>query len=161
MKNPLTILSSILLVTLFNNCASSQFDKKPPFTVKNAEFNKVIDNTPNSNKTLVAITFTDKVDQNIKFDSIYYNNKATAATVTLSDYKTVLSGQFIESDFKDRLLVLDKNPKNEFGNRPPSSTKKLPFELETNACVISYTINNKQHYFKIDSLQKGESINRN
>lgn len=151
MRNPLSILSSILLVTIFNNCASSQFDKKPPFTVQKAEYNKVIGDLPNSKTTIVTITFTEQIDPNIKFDSIYFNNKATEAKVTLIENKTTLSGNF---NTQDRLIVLDKDPKKEFGNKPILKTNNLPFKLTNKDCVVGYFLNNKKFYYKINSLKE-------
>lgn len=148
MKTPISFLSSILLLTLFTKCASSQFDKKPPFTVTEAKHQEWTGDHPHSKGTIVTIALAEKVDTNIQFDSIYYNEKATAVKVEIIDNKTVLSGKFITTDVRDKLIIMDKDPKKEFGNKPPSVHKKLPFHLAENECVISYMINNKKHYHK-------------
>ncbi|MDY7394644.1 hypothetical protein UMM65_05280 [Aureibaculum sp. 2210JD6-5] len=158
MKIPVTLLSSILILSLFTNCASGQFDKKPPFTITKAQQQEWVGGKPGSKGTMVTIEFAEKIDDNIQFDSIYYNNKFVNISVDSSDEKTVISGKFNSSDVTDKMIILDKDPKKEFGNKPPSLDKKSPFELSKNECVISYTINNKKRYFKLDTLQKGKMI---
>lgn len=155
MKNTITILSSFLILTVFTNCASSQFDKKPPFAVVEAKHQEWKDDQ-GLKGTLVTIAFADKVDENIQFDSIYFDNKAAPIITALIDDKTVLSGKFKAFNIADKNIIMDIDPKKEFGNKPPTIQKKSPFKLEKNECVISYTLNNKKRYFKLDSLQRGK-----
>ena len=158
MKTPITIVSSILIIILFSNCASSQFDKKPPFLVKNAKYQNWIGGKPGSKGTLITIEFNEKANENIQFDTLYFNDTFIPLKVDIIDNKTTLSGNFITSSSRDKLIIMDKNPKKEFGNEAPSLSKKSPFTLAKNECVISYTIKDKTHYFMIDTLQKGKTI---
>ena len=158
MKTPISILSSILMLTLFTNCASSQFDKKPPFTITKAQHQEWVGGKPGSKGTMVTIEFANKVEDNIQFDSIYFNNRSANISVGSFSEKTVISGNFGNSSFTEKIVIMDKDPKKEFGNEAPKSTNKLPFELSNNECVISYLIDSKKHYFKLDALQKGKTI---
>ena len=158
MKTSTTIITSILILTLFTNCASSQFDKKPPFTVAKAKYQEWIGGKPGSKGTMVTIEFAEKFGDNITFDSIYFNEKATNLNVSSFNEKTMISGNFSNSDFADKMIIVDKDPKKEFGNEAPKPVTEIPFELSKNDCVISYTVNNKKRYFKIDKLQKGKTI---
>ena len=158
MKTHISILSSILVLTLFTNCASSQFDKNPSFTVEKAQHQEWIGGKPGSKGIMVTIEFTDKVEDNIKFDSIYFNGKSTNLSIGSFSEKTIISGNFGNSNFSEKIVIMDKDPKKEFGNDVPKKNKELPFELSKNECVISYVINNKKLYFKLDTLQKGKAI---
>ncbi|MET2986402.1 hypothetical protein [Aureibaculum conchae] len=153
-----TIITSILILTLFTNCASSQFDKKPPFTVAKAKYQEWIGGKSGSKGTMVTIEFAEKFGNNITFDSIYFNDKTTNLSVSSFNEKTVISGNFSNSDFTDKMIIIDKDPKKEFGNKAPKPAIKIPFELSKNECVISYTVNDKKRYFKLDTLQKGKTI---
>ena len=158
MKNSITILCSFLILNIFTQCASSQFDKKPSFTITKAQHQKWVDANTNSEGTVVTIEFAKNLDTTIQFDSIFFQNKVAATNVKLVDNKTTLSGNFVKSNIADKNIVLHSDPKKEFGNKPPILPEKSPFELEENECVISYIVNNKKHYYKLDELQKGKDI---
>lgn len=158
MKTSITIASSILILALFTNCASSQFDKKPPFTIKKAMYQEWIGGKPGSKGTMVTIEFANKVGSDITFDSIYFNNKSAKISVESFNEKTVLSGTFSDTKFTDKMIIMDKDPKKEFGNEAPKPIKNIPFELAKNECVISYSVNNKNRYFKLEKLQKSKTI---
>ena len=158
MKTHISILSSILVLTLFTNCASSQFDINPSFTVEKAQHQEWIGGKPGSKGIMVTIEFTDKVEDNIKFDSIYFNGKSVNLSVGSFSERTVISGNFSNSDFADKMIIVDKDPKKEFGNEAPKPVTEIPFELSKNECVISYIVNDKKRYFKLDKLQKGKTI---
>lgn len=143
---------------MFTQCASSQFDKKPPFTVTSAKHQKWIGGKPGSGGKLVTIELTETVSNNISFDSIYFNEEAVRVSVNTLDGKTTISGRFSTNSYKDRPLIIDADPKKEFGNRIPNIKQKLPFELAKGECVISYTINDKKHYYKLEKLSKGKMI---
>ncbi len=90
MKNSITLLSSILILTLFTSCASSQFDKKPPFTIATAQHQEWTGGKPNSKGTLITIEFAEKVNETIIFDSIYFNGKSIPLNVEYINEKTTL-----------------------------------------------------------------------
>ena len=158
MRTLTSITLSLITLIMFTQCASSQFDKKPPFTVDNAKHQKWIGGKPGSNGTLVNIELTETVSNNISFDSIYFNGEAVRVSVNSLNGKTTISGRFSTNSYKDRPLIIDSDPKKEFGNKAPILPQKIPFELAKNECVISYTINNKKHYYKLGELKKGKMI---
>jgi len=146
------------VLTLFTNCASSQFDKNPSFTVEKAQHQEYVGGKPGSKGIMVTIEFTDKVEDNIEFDSIYFNGKSVNLSVGSFSERTVISGNFSNSNFTEKIVIMDKDPKKEFGNKPPKANKNFPFELSKKECVISYFVNNKKRYFKLDKVQKGKTI---
>ncbi len=158
MKNFTTITLSIITFTLFTQCASSQFDKKPPFTVTKAMHQEWVGGRPGSKGVLVTITLADTISNNIEFDSIYFNNKAIKLGINTADSVTVLTGNFSTKTNEGRNIIMHADPKKEMGNTPPQTSLRLPFELAEYECVISYYIKNKMHYFKLDKLAKGKPI---
>ncbi len=158
MKTFVTLLFSIITLTMFTQCASSLFDKKPPFTIIKAQHQEWVGGKPGSNGTMVTIEFADKVEDNIQFNSIYFNDKSAKVIIDSFNEKTIISGNFSNSNFTDKMVVIDKDPNKEFGNEVPKPTKKNPFDLSKNECVISYIVNSKEHYFKLVTLQKGKTI---
>ena len=62
-------------------------------------------------------------------------------------------GIFIQTNLTNDLIV-DMDPKKEFGNKPFIQTAKLPFELQKHEAIISYTYQNKVYYYKIEKLEE-------
>ena len=158
MKTLTSLTLSLIILIMFTQCASSQFDKKPPFTVASAKHQKWIGGKPGSGGNLVTIQLTDSISNKITFDSIYYNGEVVSVSVSTYNGKTKISGRFSTNSYKDRPLIIDADPKKEFGNRIPKTPQKLPFELAKGECVISYTIKDKKHYYKLENLSKGKMI---
>ena len=146
------------MLILFSNCATSQFDKNPSFIITEAKYQDWIGGKPGAKGTLVTIAFAEPVDNNIQFDSIFFNNKSAKLSIDSFNEKRIITGNFSTSNSYDKIIIMDKDPKKEFGNEVPKLTKKSPFQLSKNECVISYNIKNKKHYFKLNTLKKGKTI---
>jgi hypothetical protein len=54
-------------------------------------------------------------------------------------------------------IILDVNSSKEINNTVPEN-KKLPFELNRNEAIISYSLKGKTKYFKVKSIKKGKSV---
>ena len=54
--------------------------------------------------------------------------------------------------------ILHKDPKKEFGNKPPIITEKIPFVLNDNEAVITYKVNNKTEYYKVFNVVENSKI---
>ena len=146
------------MLILFSNCATSQFDKNPTFIITEAKYQDWIGGKPGAKGTLVTIAFAKPVEDNIQFDSIFFNNKSAKLSIDSFNEKRIITGNFSTSNSYDKIIIMDKDPKKEFGNEVPKLTKKSPFQLSKNECVISYNIKNKKHYFKLNTLKKGKTI---
>ncbi len=137
-------------------CASYQFEKQPPFKIISAEYINTVGGLPNSGSSIINIVY--KSPKDIKFDSIFYfSDKVKAIKSTLKKNK-IISGRFYHSISKvNRDLILDEDPKKEYGNMP---SQKNIFNLKENEVVISYYDESKLKFYKIDSLKQGKSTIR-
>lgn len=158
MKTILTLFSSILIMALFTQCGSAQFDKNPPFTINKAYYQDWVGGRPDSKGTIVTIEFSDAAAKDVSFDSIFFKNKKVKAEHTISDYKNVLSANFILISYEDKNIIMHSDPTKEFGNKAPKKLENTPFKLSDNECVISYIIKEKKRYFKIENLIKEKTI---
>ena len=50
-------------------------------------------------------------------------------------------------------LIMSGNPKDEYANKVPK-TDKIPFDIQGDQCVIAYSKDGKEGYFKIEKLTK-------
>ena len=92
----------------------------------------------------------------LMLDSVYFRGKAAK----LEFKKEVM--QFVgryTSDFnKKKDIVMSEDPKEEYGNEMPAVEKPIPFKLEENECVISFTEGDKTKYFKITNVVEKQAL---
>lgn len=145
------IVSVLALIFSFSQCRSTKFDKAPPFTLDKATYTNWVGGQPGVRGIKVEILLSEKSD--LSFNSLYFNKRKTKLEKTEMNGKTFLVGHFNTSKSINKDIILDIDPKKELKNQAPQKIK-FPFELETNEAVISYSIDNKLHYYKLEALKE-------
>ncbi|MDY0780441.1 hypothetical protein [Tenacibaculum sp. IB213877] len=149
------ILSVLVLAIGFIQCASTQFDKNPSFTITSATYTNWAGGVEGVNGTNVIIGYT--ADENVNFDSIFFRGRKAKISYKGSDNQKYIMAQFNTSAIQNkRDLQLHSNGAKEYGNQPPNTQEKFPFELKNDEAVVSYLEGGKIKYFKIENLQKGK-----
>jgi hypothetical protein len=143
---------SAIIIMSFSQCSSAQFDKKAPVTITDAFYKNWVGGIPGVKGVLITIKA--KVPEtDIIFDSIYFNNKMVKLKSQLQNDELILTGNFTVSSKTDH-IIMHADPKEEFGNKPPNISNKIPFELQDNEAVISYFIKSKKRYYKLSNIKK-------
>ena len=143
---------SAIIIMSFSQCSSAQFDKKAPVTITDAYYKNWVGGIPGVKGVLITIK-AKAPETDIIFDSIYFNNKMVKLNSQLQKNELILTGNFIVHSKTD-LIVMHADPKEEFGNKPPNISNKIPFELQDNEAVISYFIKSKKRYYKLYNIKK-------
>ena len=156
MKKFIVAITSMLIMVFFTQCGSAQFDKEAPFTIHEAYYQDWFGGQPGSRGTLVTVEIS-RVAESIVFDSIFFNGKIKKLGNTASDNKQLLIGNFPTTTLSDKNIIMHSDPKEEMSNEL-SEPILNPFGLTDNECVVSYIINKKKHYFKIENIKKEKSI---
>ena len=143
---------SVIIIMSFSQCSSAQFDKKAPVTITDAYYKNWVGGIPGVKGVLITIK-AKAPETDIIFDSIYFNNKMVKLNSQLQKNELILTGNFIVRSKTD-LIVMHADPKEEFGNKPPNISNKIPFELQDNEAVISYFIKSKKRYYKLYNIKK-------
>ncbi|MFO7673725.1 MAG: hypothetical protein R6V74_08465 [Lutibacter sp.] len=136
-----------LLSITFLGCSVSKAkaQNEHPFKVLSATFaNSVVEQTDLVLTTL-KITTNNK---EIELDSVYFRNHKASLKRLDSDGNSVFIGSFRTSTTPHD-YILDSDPKQEFGNKPPVTASKLPFGLNDNEAVVSYFYKDNINYYKI------------
>ena len=90
-----------------------------------------------------------------ELDSVFFRGKAIKLE-TKAQNKSLYIGRFLSSTNQKSDIIMSNEPYAEYGNKMPKRSKKFPFELNENECVISYKQDNKTKYFKIGNIvEKG------
>ena len=148
MKIPLV---SIMAALVLMNCNTLKISKKAPFAIDKAIV--IIHNDSAIAKgKLLKVQLKEPLATNIELDSVYFNNKIhkiTAIGPKRKEFEAFFPDHVFEND-----LILERDPKKEFGNKPPQNKVKIPFELPENQCVISYRYKGKTHYYQFELGKK-------
>jgi hypothetical protein len=152
MKKFISIGLIILLSIAFFGCGTSKTEAKSelPFKVMDATYSNFVGEQPNLVITAIKITTNNPL---IQLDTVYFRNNATLLKREVSTENSVFTGSFTTSNTPHD-YILDSNPKQEFGNKPPAIVSKLPFKLTENEAVVSYFYKNKLNYFKISAMKE-------
>ena len=96
-------------------------------------------------------------DTSIALDSVFFRGKA-AKLETKSQDQSLYIGRFISQFNKRRDLIMSSDSIAEYGNKLPIVEQKIPFELQSNECVVSYIDGLKTKYFKINNVVEKASL---
>lgn len=142
----LLLLPVFAIFMSFSKCEKSQVPTKPPSKIKEAYSQNWVGGQPGVKGTLVTLKL-EKVSSSIVFDSIFFNEKVTKLDVKKSDDYLILTGKFIEDAYPKKDLILSSDPREEFGNTPPTAKVTVPFEIAKNEAIISYFKDGEKKYF--------------
>ncbi|MEC8248140.1 MAG: hypothetical protein VX070_01835 [Bacteroidota bacterium] len=90
----------------------------------------------------------------ITLDSLHFRGQRAAV---------IFEGQNIIARFKTlqnqgSVVVLSSDPLMDAKNLLLPMAERSPFELDAADCVLSYTADNKRHYYKVEGLKERPSI---
>ena len=136
----------------FFQCAtSSTFIKKPPFIVDSASYYKHTGGILESANTEVYIKYN-FLDNSFNFEDLYFQEGRAKISIKKIEGDQYIYAKFNSTTNTNNDFILDRDPKKEYGNKPPK--QKIPFELKENEAVISYSKNGEIKYFKVENLKK-------
>ncbi len=140
----------------FSQCNGEQFDKKAPATITQSFHQQWVGGLPGSNGILITIKL-DIPKKKITFDSIYFNGKTVKLSSNIHENGITLTGNFVYTT-KQNDIIMNADPKKEFGNTPTKARADVPFELQHGEAVISYIIKKKTRYYKLSGIKKAKPI---
>ncbi|CAM1344019.1 hypothetical protein [Tenacibaculum amylolyticum] len=153
----LKILSLPLLLITMTKCASYKLETNPPFKVVSATYAQFVGGRPESpGGTDIKVVYT--ADAKITFDRIFYKNQDAKIGYDEIGGQKSITAKFSSPSVKNKDMQMHNDPAKEYGNTPPSTDKKSPFQLKDNEIVISYIQGNKTKYYKVSNLKKGKQI---
>ena len=150
-------MKSLYLLVIFfgfSQCASTQFDKTPPFEIESATYTQWVGGIEGVSGKSIQIKLSKKTT--IAFDSLFFQNKIMKIVVENSEGTSFLIGNYSTSTKQKNELILHSNPAMESKNEIPKK-KKCPFSLKKNEAIIRYKIQGVSNYYKIENLQKTSS----
>ena len=145
MKKIIGIGFITLLSFTFFGCCVSKAQNNHPFKVLEATYAKTVGEQPDLVLTTLKITTNNK---DIQLDSVYFRNNIASLKRVDSIGNSLFIGSFTTSKTPND-LISHADSKEEFGNKPPVTVSKLPFEIKENEALVSYFYKDKINYYKI------------
>ena len=87
-------------------------------------------------------------------ESIHFQGQRTKAVV----YQNIIVGHINTINNKRPDIILSNEPLTELNNQLLPLKDSSPFEIENNACILSYLMKGKRYYCKIENLERHLTI---
>ena len=87
-------------------------------------------------------------------DSIHFQGQRTKAVVQ----QNIIVGHINTINNKRQDIILSNEPLVELINQHLPHKDSFPFEIENNACILSYLMKGKRYYCKIENLERRLTI---
>lgn len=159
MKTLKSIISISLLALLmmgFSQCSTvKKIQEEAPVSIGKVYFQKWVAGIKGGGSGLNI--YIPVSDSSITLDSVYFRGMATNLFPKYQE-ENIYVGKFISGHSKKEDLVMNSDPKAEYGNKRAIVEENIPFELKHNECIISYTDGNKTKYFKIENIEEKAMI---
>lgn len=143
-------LTIFILFLTFSQC-KTQNVMKAPFAITENTYFYWVDEAKGTNGTTIKIVGNTHTT-NLEFPKIYFQNNEYQIVPRISGNEFTLIGNI--SAIANENITMHSDPKQEFGNQPISSTKKIPFDLEQNEAILVYAINGEDFYYKISDIKE-------
>lgn len=147
----LKIFSTLFIIILFSKCSGLKLQENPPFKIIKATYENWVGGQPGVKGINLKITYSPV--NAVQFEDIYFSEKVTKLEIK----NNMLFAYYITSSINND-MVLHSEATKEINNSIPK-IKKFPFNLKKNQAVISYKIEGKIKYYKINSLVEQKSTN--
>jgi len=144
-------LSLLILFSIFSHC--KVFDpltlqKTPPFTLSQTPYYQAWISGMFGGGSGINVFIPIEEPKHFRLDSLHFREQKVKAVYQnksiFACFKTT------DNQNKDILEGID--------NSLLSTVDRSPFSLKHDACILSYQINNKRYYYKIEDLQQKPSI---
>ena len=150
-------LALLILFSIFTNCKAFDpltLQKTSPFILSQTPYYQAwISGMPGGGSGINVFIPTEE-PKNFSLDSLHFRGQRVKAVYQ----NKMIFACYQTSPNQNRDIILNKDVLEEMDNSLLSTVDRSPFPLKHNACILSYQVNNKRYYYKIEDLQQKPSI---
>ncbi|MFC4722923.1 hypothetical protein ACFO5O_11360 [Geojedonia litorea] len=99
----------------------------------------------------LVIPLKNDLPSSITLDSVYFKGKSAKLQTTVNKDNFYFA-KFITKPAYSEDIILSSDLAEEHQNKPPKPPIRIPFELKSNECIISYIQDGKTRYYKIKGI---------
>jgi len=150
-------LALLILFSIFSNCKAFDpltLQKAPPFILSQTPYYQAwISGMPGGGSGINVFIPIEEA-KNFSLDSLHFRGQMVKAV-----YQNKSIFACYETSYnQNKDIILNKDVLEEMDNSLLSTVNRSPFSLKHNACILSYQVNNKRYYYKIEDLQQKPNI---
>jgi len=93
---------------------------------------------------------------NISFSKLYFQNHEYVIVPEFNNDGFNIEGTF--SKFREKEMIMHRDPAAEYGNEVPKMEKKIPFDLENDEAILLYSVNGLEGYHKIKGIKQLDKV---
>ena len=144
-----------LLAVIVIGCKSQSLETSVPFNIyEKTYFNWVAAKQGTEGTTIRLAGRTQSL--NISFSKLFFQNHEYDIVPQFNSEGFLIEGTF--SKFRDKEMIMHRDPAAEYGNQVPQVEKKIPFDLEDDEAILLYSVNGLEGYHKIKGINQLEKI---
>lgn len=157
LKSIRIFLITFVFSAIMIGCKSQSLETSAPFEIKEKTYFYWVGGKQGTQGTTIKVLGSTK-SLNVSFSKLYFQNHEYSIVPLFNGDGFEIEGNF--SEFKDKELILSKDPSEEFGNQPKKVTKKIPFDLEDDEAVLLYSVNGLEGFYKITGVKQLDKVYR-
>lgn len=145
-----------LFLSFLNSCKSTRsihFQSEIPFQIESPYYQPWSSGVHGGGSGIDVILPIKNLNAIIP-DSIHFQGQRTKAVV----YQNIIVGHINTINNKRQDIILSNEPLAELNNQLLPLKDLSPFEIENNACILSYLMKGKRYYCKIENLERRLTI---
>lgn len=148
----------------FSQCSSSKeaakqskfkFQDMAPFVIDNISCQRWTAGIKEGGSGIHMYVMFKSMKKDASLDSVYFRGLRGKVEVGKMGYYANLKSELNKTN--DLILSSDSN--EEYGNQLTKTSTKMPFELNNNECVLSYSYKNERLYYKVSDIVEKQPIN--
>ena len=144
-----------LLAVIVIGCKSQSLETSVPFNIyEKTYFNWVAAKQGTEGTTIRLAGRTQSL--NISFSKLFFQNHEYDIVPQFNSEGFLIEGTF--SKFRDKEMIMHRDPAAEYGNEVSKIEKKIPFDLQNDEAILLYSVNGLEGYHKIKDIKQLEKI---
>jgi hypothetical protein len=148
-------LAIIILSVIIVGCKSQSLATSVPFDLDEKTYFYWVGGKQGTEGTTIRLVGRTQ-SLNVSFSKLYFQNHEYDIVPEFSSQGFSIEGTF--SKFREKDVIMHKDPVAEYGNQPPKVDKKIPFDLKDDEAVLLYSINGMEGYHKISGIKQLEKV---
>lgn len=145
----------LFIMATFSQCGVTKLETKAPVTLGAVYYQHWADKVEGGESGIAIVIPVISNPKNIVLDSVQFRGKQAKLEFKNN---SVFIGHFKQETIQKQDIIMSSDPRAEYGNKVPKRADTSQFQLQTDQCVVSYKMENKVKYFKIDKILKMDDM---
>jgi len=148
-------LTVIIFSVIVIGCKSQSLETSAPFSIDEKTYFYWTGAKQGTEGTTIRLVGRTQ-SMNVSFSKLYFQNHEYGIVPEFNTDGFLIQGTFTK--FKEKDVIMHKDPAAEYGNPVPQIEKKIPFDLKDDEAVLLYSVNGLEGYHKISGITQLDKV---